>query len=116
MAFVHGKNAALYIRDVQNKWRVISMFVQEVTMPVKIDTPETTTFGKGAKTVVPGIRDGTFQVKGYFDSSPIVTAGGTGPAGLGVIGYAGIDVLLGGLMGYQPTNGLFGPYLQVSSG
>lgn len=116
MAFVHGKNSSLYIRDVQNKWRVISMFVNSVTFPTKIDTPETTTYGKGAKTVVPGIRDGSFQVKGYFDSSAITTTGGTGPAGPGIIGYAGIDVLLGGLMGYQPTNGIFGPYLQVNTG
>lgn len=114
--FVHGKNAALYIRDVQNKWRVISMFVQEVTLPTKIDTPETTTFGKGAKTVVPGIRDATFQVKGYFDATAIATAGGTGPAGPGIKDYAGIDVLLGGLMGYQATDGTFGPYPAVSNG
>lgn len=116
MAFVHGKNTSLYIRDVQNKWRVISMFVQEVDLPTKIDTPETTTFGKGAKTVVPGIRDATFQVKGYFDSSGITAGATTGPAGPGIKDYAGIDVLLGGLMGYQPTDGIFGPYLQVSTG
>ncbi len=116
MPFVHGKNASLYLRDVQNKWRVVSMFVSDITFPTKIDTPETTTFGKGAKTVVPGIRDATFQVKGYFDSASILTAGTTGPAGPGVIGYAGMDVLLGGLMGYQPTNGFFGPYTQIATG
>lgn len=92
------------------------MFVQEVDLPTKIDTPETTTFGKGAKTVVPGIRDATFQVKGYFDAAAVVTSGSTGPAAPGILGYAGIDVLLGGLMGYQPTNGMFGPYVQVASG
>lgn len=116
MAFVHGKNAALYIRDVQNKWRVITMFVNDATFPTKIDTPDTTTFGKGAKTVIPGIRDATFQIKGLVDFTGIVSGGGTGPAGPGITGYAGIDVLLGGLMGYQPTNGMFGPYLQIANG
>lgn len=116
MSFVHGKNSALYLRDVQNKWRVFSFFVNDVTFPTKIDTPDTTTFGKGSKTVVPGIRDATFQIKGFFDSSPAATGVATGPSGPGILGYIGPDVVLGGLMGYQPTDGIFGPYLQVNTG
>ncbi len=92
MAFVHGKNTAISIRDSANTWRDMSVFLQEVSAPFKIDTPETTHFALGAKTYIAGLRDGSVSVKGMYDSTAT-----TGP-----------DVLFSGLLGTVPTTGIAG--------
>lgn len=90
MAFTHGKNSIVGLRDIGNTWRDLSPFSGEVTIPGKAGTAETTVFGKGAKTFIGGLLEGQVTLKGYFD--PTAT---TGP-----------DAILSGLLGTQPTKGM----------
>lgn len=90
MAFTHGKNAQFALRDATNTWRDLTSYVSEVTLPAKAGTAETTVFGRGAKTYIGGLLEGTMTVKGFFD--PTATSGP--------------DVVLAGLLGTQPATGL----------
>jgi hypothetical protein len=90
MAFTHGKNAQFLLRDVTNTWRDMTSYTSEVTLPSKAGTAETTVFGRGAKTYIGGLLEGTVTMKGFFD--PTVTSGP--------------DVVLAGLLGSQPSKGL----------
>lgn len=90
MAFTHGKNAQFILRDVTNTWRDMSSYVSEVTVPAKAGVAETTVYGRGAKTYIGGLLEGTLTVKGFFD--PTATSGP--------------DVVFAGLLGSQPTTGL----------
>lgn len=90
MAFTHGKNAQFGIRDITNTWRDLTPYVSEVTLPGKAGTADTTVFGKGAKTYIGGLLEGTLTLKGFFD--PTAT---TGP-----------DQILTALLGSQPTTGM----------
>jgi hypothetical protein len=90
MAFVHGKKAQFALRDVNNVWRDLTSYTSEVTLPAKAGIAETTVFGRGAKTYIGGLLEGTMTMKGFFD--PTVTSGP--------------DVVLSGLLGSQPTTGL----------
>lgn len=90
MAFTHGKNAQFLLRDVTNTWRDMTSYVSEVTIPGKAGVAETTVFGRGAKTYIGGLLEGTVTMKGFFD--PTATSGP--------------DVVLAGLLGTQPNKGL----------
>jgi hypothetical protein len=90
MAFVHGKNSQFALRDASNNWRDMTSYVTEVTLPAKAGTAETTVFGKGAKTYIGGLLEGTMTVKGFFDATATV----------------GPDVVLSGLLGTQPNKGM----------
>ncbi len=90
MAFVHGKNAQFALRDTSNTWRDMTAFTSEVTVPGKSGLADTTVFGKGAKTWINGLMEGTLTVKGFWD--PTTT---TGP-----------DAVFAGLLGTQATTGL----------
>ncbi len=92
MAFQHGKAGAVLVRDTGNTWRDLSAFLNDAQTPFKVDTAESTTFQKSAKTYLVGLRDGTVSLKGYWD--PTAT---TGP-----------DVVLAALVGAPPTTGLYG--------
>ncbi len=50
----------------------LSGYLTDATMDAAVDTAETTTFGKSAKTYIPGIRDNTFSASGHYD--PTATA------------------------------------------
>ena len=90
MAFTHGKNAQFALRDATNTWRDMTSYVSEVTLPAKAGIAETTVFGKGAKTYIGGLLEGTMTMKGFFD--PTATSGP--------------DVVLASLLGTQPTTGM----------
>lgn len=67
MAFGHGKNTRVYV-DAYD----LSRFFSEVSMAGKVEMADTTTFAAipgiaVAKTVLPGVKDGTLQLKGLFD-------------------------------------------------
>ncbi len=64
MAFVHAKNTKILIDGLD-----MSPFLQEASTSAKVDTPETTHFGLGAKTYIAGLQDGSLALKGMFDST-----------------------------------------------
>lgn len=80
MAFVHAKNARIYIDGFD-----VSHYFNEATMQGKVDTAETTTFAATpgvsvAKTVIPGVKDGTITLKGLWDGTiENLVSGTTGP-------------------------------------
>jgi hypothetical protein len=74
MAFVHGKRAQAFIRDVNNVWNDITPFLNEVTLPGKAGVAETTVFGRGAKTYIGGLLEGQVTMKGYFDPTSTSTS------------------------------------------
>ena len=90
MAFVHGKHSQVALRDASNTWRDMTSFVNEVTFPGKAGIAETTVFGRGAKTYIGGLLEGTFTMKGFFDPASV----------------SGPDQVLAGLLGTQPTTGM----------
>lgn len=101
MAFTHGKNAVVAIRDVTNHWQDLTSATSEVTVPGKAGVAETTVFGKGAKTYIGGLLEGTVTMKGYWDS-----AAETGGLGGNYSNILAPDVIFAGLLGSQPTTGL----------
>jgi hypothetical protein len=90
VAFTHGKNAQVALRDASNTWRDMTPYVGEVTTPGKAGIADTTVFGKGAKTFIGGLLEGQVTMKGFFD--PTATSGP--------------DAVLAGLLGTQPTKGM----------
>lgn len=68
MAFYHGKNAKFWV----DGWEMTNYF-NDFQMMAKAGTAETTVFGKGAKTFIGGLKEGTITGKGYFD--PTATSG-----------------------------------------
>lgn len=87
MAFVHGKGAAIRIKDSGGTVRDLSTYVDEVSLPFRVDTAETTTYGKNSKTYIVGLRDSTLSMRGKFDSTAT----------------SGPDVVLSGLLGNPPS-------------
>ncbi len=68
MAFTHGTNAQLAI-DVAGgtSYVDVSTYLEDVNQDTKTDKAETSTLGNTAKTYIPGLEDGTFKCKGFFD-------------------------------------------------
>jgi len=66
MAFSHGSIAKIYVDGFD-----ASPFFSDVTMGGSIDTAETTTLGKTAKTYIPGNEDATFKCSGFLDHNSI---------------------------------------------
>jgi len=85
MAFVHGKNSQVALRDAFGTWRDMTPYASEVTVPGKAGVAETTVFGRGAKTYIGGLLEGQVTMKGFFDPTAQ-----TGP-----------DAILSGLLGQQ---------------
>jgi hypothetical protein len=68
MAFSHGSLATLEIDPAgATSYTDISEYLNEAGVEVDIDTAETTTLGNTAKTYIPGLEDGTFELSGLFD-------------------------------------------------
>lgn len=63
MAFTHGKNARLWI----DQWELTSYF-NEFTMAAKAGVADATVFGKGAKSYIGGLKEGTISAKGFYDA------------------------------------------------
>lgn len=69
MPFVHGKSAVFKIDDSGGTLRDISAYLEDISFPRSIETAETTTFGKSAKTYITGLTDSTISISGKFDST-----------------------------------------------
>jgi hypothetical protein len=64
MAFVHGKNTAVYYNGSN-----LSSYFNEASMSQDVETAETTAFGDSAKTYITGLKDGTMSMSGMFDGA-----------------------------------------------
>ena len=95
MAFVHGKRANAFIRDVNNVWNDISPYLNEVAFPGKAGIAETTVFGRGAKTYIGGLLEGQLTMKGFFDPTSTATSF------TGVSNPQPMDATMSGLLGSQ---------------
>lgn len=62
MAFKHGKNTKVLIGNYD-----LSQFLNEASVNQSVETGETTTYGKDAKTYIVGLSDGTISMGGMFD-------------------------------------------------
>lgn len=62
MAFSHGKNSTLVVNS-----GTMTAFLNDISFPRSVDTAETTVFGLGAKTYLPGLVDGTLSGSGGYD-------------------------------------------------
>lgn len=83
MAFRHGKNAVFKIDNSGGTLQDISAYLNEASLPRSIETGETTTFGKSAKTYITGLTDATISLSGNFDSA--------------------VDAILAGILGQDAT-------------
>lgn len=93
MPFIHGKNTAILVDEFD-----LSAFFNSADVAATLDTAETTTFGKTAKTYIPGLADATLSLAGMFDGAAnaidavlAAALGGSAlitvaPAGAGTIG------------------------------
>jgi len=64
MAFIHGKNTAVYYNGSN-----LSSYFNEASISQDIETAETTAFGNSAKTYITGLKDGTMSMSGMFDGA-----------------------------------------------
>lgn len=69
MSFVHGKNVRLFVDAFD-----LSQYFNDVSISGKVEQADTTTYAKTAgvavaKTILPGVRDGTMSLKGLFDGT-----------------------------------------------
>jgi hypothetical protein len=69
MAFRHGKGAAFKLDNSSGSLVDLSAYIDEVGFPQSVETGETTTFGKTAKTYIVGLTDSTLSVNGKWDST-----------------------------------------------
>jgi len=67
MAFSHGSKAVVKVGDSGNTLQDISAYCNDADFPSDIDSAETTTFGKTAKTYIPGLSNATISLSGEFD-------------------------------------------------
>lgn len=65
MAFVHGKNTALLLNNID-----ASAYFNSVSTGYSADTAETTAFGQDAKTYIVGVSQGTMSASGMFEAGP----------------------------------------------
>lgn len=88
--FRHGRNTVFKVQDSTGTLQDISNVMRDVSLPVSIDTPETTAFGSGTKTYVIGIKDAKLSGSGMFD--------------------AATDAILQGIFGMEAARGFeYGP-------
>lgn len=62
MATPHGSKAVIFLNGAD-----VSGYFDDATSGVMVDSAETTTFGKKAKTYIPGQADASFSLSGKFD-------------------------------------------------
>jgi hypothetical protein len=67
--FRHGRNTTFWIQASGGTLTNISDTLRDVSMPISLDTPETTAFGSTVKTYVVGIKDARFSISGMFDAT-----------------------------------------------
>lgn len=64
MAFIHGKGTVVLLGSAD-----LSCYFNEATTSRAVETAETTTFCKSAKTYITGLQDGTMSLSGMFDGA-----------------------------------------------
>lgn len=64
MAFIHGKSTIVLCNEFN-----LSTYFNEASTSRSVETAETTTFGKSAKTYITGLQDGTMSLNGLFEGS-----------------------------------------------
>ena len=64
MAFIHGKGTIVLCNQFN-----LSTYFNEVSVARSVETAETTTFGKSAKTYITGLQDATLSLNGLFDGA-----------------------------------------------
>lgn len=89
MAFRHGKNTSFKVDNSGGSLTDISAYLTEVGFPQTIETAETTTYGKSAKTYIVGLSDSTISISGNFDST--------------------VDAHLAGIKGVETVSFEYGP-------
>ena len=62
MAFRHGKDTKVYVNGYD-----LTAYFKSSGVEGTVEAAETTTFGKVAKTFIPGHKDGTLSLEGLFD-------------------------------------------------
>lgn len=62
--FTHGKNAKVLANGYD-----LSAYFSSANASGAADTAEVTTFGNDSKAYIPGVKDGTFSVEGYYDAT-----------------------------------------------
>lgn len=77
--FTHGKNAKVLANGYD-----VSAYFNSLSASGSSDTAEVTTFGNNSKNYIPGLKDATFSVEGYYDATA-----------------TGSDVVLAGLLGTE---------------
>lgn len=79
MAFAHGKDGRVYVNGFD-----ISTFFKQATGNVTVDMLDTTAFGQGDKTFIPGLKGGTIKMSGILDETVVTGAGPILEAAFGV--------------------------------
>lgn len=64
MAFIHGKGLDILANEFD-----MSQYFNQASTARTVETAETTTFGKTAKTYITGLMDGTLSLSGLFDGA-----------------------------------------------
>lgn len=65
--FVHGKNSYFQLDSSAGALVTLSTYMNSTDFEEKLDTPETTTYGKSAKTFIAGLTDGSCSIGGLWD-------------------------------------------------
>ena len=68
MAFIHGKGTIVLCNQFN-----LSSFFNEASVARSVETAETTTFSKSAKTYITGLQDATLSLSGLFDGAADAT-------------------------------------------
>jgi hypothetical protein len=68
MAFIHGKSTVVLYDEFD-----FSSYFNEASASRSVETAETTTFSKSAKTYIVGLADGTLSLNGLFEGSADAT-------------------------------------------
>lgn len=72
MAFQAAKTAVFKLDTAGGVLTDLSAYITNIALPFDVDMLETTTFGKSARTFMPGLRNATISISGKFD--PVLDA------------------------------------------
>lgn len=69
MSFSHGKSAVVKLDNPAGSITAITSYCNKSGFNRSADVAETTVMGLNSKTYVPGLKDATFSIEGYFDGT-----------------------------------------------
>jgi hypothetical protein len=64
LAFASGKNTKVFFNEFN-----FTPYFDNVSVPMNVDTAETSTFGSDSKKFIPGLKDATLSAEGFYDGS-----------------------------------------------